>query len=146
MLESNQDVGITMWHHSPMKVHFSRYTYESSNLLGAAQLIARQTSKKQAISRSHLVHGPQGRILLMELLWRRESIFFFYSLPNMGNPGGKESSCNAGDPGLIPGLRRSTGEGNGNPFQYSCLENSMDREAWWATFHGVTKSQTWLSD
>ena len=59
----------------------------------------------------------------------------------MGNPGGKESSCNAGDPGLIPGLRRSTGEGNGNPFQYSCLENSMDREAWWATFHGVTKSQ-----
>ena len=59
----------------------------------------------------------------------------------MGNAGGKESSCNAGDPGLIPGLRRSTGEGNGNPFQYSCLENSMDREAWWATFHGVTKSQ-----
>ena len=45
----------------------------------------------------------------------------------------KESSCNAGDPGLIPGLGRAPGEGNGNPLQYSCLENSMDRGAWRAT-------------
>ena len=44
------------------------------------------------------------------------------------------------DPGLIPGLGRSPGEGNGNPLQYSCLENPMDRGAWWATAHGVTKS------
>ena len=50
---------------------------------------------------------------------------------------------NAGDLGLIPGLGRSPGEGNGNnPLQYSCLENSMDRGAWWATVHGVTKSRT----
>ena len=54
----------------------------------------------------------------------------------------KESACNAGDPGLIPGLGRSPGEGNGNPLQYSCLENSMDGGAWWATVHGVSKSQT----
>ena len=47
----------------------------------------------------------------------------------MGNPGGKESACNAGDPGSIPGSGRSTGEGNGNPLQYSCLEKSMDKEA-----------------
>ena len=56
---------------------------------------------------------------------------------------GKESSCqckNAGDAGSIPGLRRSPGEGNGNPLQYTCLENSMDRGAWWAIVHGVTKS------
>ena len=46
---------------------------------------------------------------------------------------GKASACNAGDPGSIPGLGRSPGEGNGNPLQYSCLENSMDGEAWWAT-------------
>ena len=46
---------------------------------------------------------------------------------------GKESACNAGDPGLIPGLGRSSAEGNGNPFQYSCLEISMDRGAWQAT-------------
>ena len=47
-----------------------------------------------------------------------------------------------GDAGLICGLGRSPGEGNGNPFQYSCLENPMDREAWQATVHGVTKNQT----
>ena len=55
---------------------------------------------------------------------------------------GKEPSYNAGDPGLIPGWGRSPGEGNGNPFQYSCLENFMDREAWQAIVHGVSKSQT----
>ena len=51
----------------------------------------------------------------------------------------------AGDVGLIPGLGRYPGEGNGNPLQYSCLENSMDRGTCWATVHGVAKSQTWLS-
>ena len=51
----------------------------------------------------------------------------------------------AGDVGLILWLGRSPGEGNGNPLQYSCLENPMDREAWWATVHGVTKSWTRLS-
>ena len=54
----------------------------------------------------------------------------------------KESTCNAGDLGSIPGSGQSPGEGNGNPLQYSCLENCMDRGAWWATVHGVTKSQT----
>ena len=51
-----------------------------------------------------------------------------------------------GDLGSIPGSGRSPGEGNGNPLQYSCLENPMDGEAWWATVHGVAKSQTRLSD
>ena len=55
---------------------------------------------------------------------------------------GKESACNAGHLGLIPRLGRFPGEGNGNPLQYSCLENPMDRGAWWATVHGVSKSQT----
>ena len=59
---------------------------------------------------------------------------------------GKESACNAGDLGLIPGLGRPPGEGKGHPFRYSVLENPMDREAWWATVHGVAKSQTRLSD
>ena len=49
----------------------------------------------------------------------------------------KNLSANAGDAGLIPGSRRSPGEGNGKPLQYSCLEKSMGREAWWATVHGV---------
>ena len=54
----------------------------------------------------------------------------------------KAFACNAGDPGLIPGLGRSPGEGNGNPLQCSCLENPMERGAWSATVHGVTKSWT----
>ena len=60
-------------------------------------------------------------------------------------PGGSDdklSACNVEDPGLIPGSGRSPREGNGNSFQYSCLENSMDGEAWEATVHGVTKSWT----
>ena len=67
----------------------------------------------------------------------------------MGFPGGsdsKMSACSVGDPGSIPGSGRSPGEGNSNPFQYSCLENSMDGGAWWATVHGVAKSQTQLSN
>ena len=60
----------------------------------------------------------------------------------MGFPGvsdGKEYTCNAGDLGLIPELERSPGEGNGNPLQYSCLENPMDRGAWQATVHRVRR-------
>ena len=63
-----------------------------------------------------------------------------------GSSDGKESACNAGDAGSIPGLGRSRGEGNGHPLQLSCLENSMDREAWRAAIHGVAKSWTPLSD
>ena len=68
------------------------------------------------------------------------------SLGFPGGASGKESSCNAGDTGLIPGSRRSPGEGHGDPLQYSCLENPMDRGAWWAIVHGVEKSQTQLSN
>ena len=64
---------------------------------------------------------------------------------NPGGSSGKEPACNAGDvrdAGLIPGLGRSLGEQHGNPLQYSCLETSMDRGAWWATLHSVAHSQT----
>ena len=70
-----------------------------------------------------------------------------YLMMAMGFPGGsdsKESTCNAGDPDLIPGSERSPGEGNGNPLQYSCLNNPTDRGAWWATVHKVTKRWTQL--
>ena len=63
----------------------------------------------------------------------------------VGFPGGSEdkvSACNAGDLGSIPGLGRSPGGGNGNPLQYSCLKNPMDRGAWQATVPGMAKSQT----
>ena len=66
----------------------------------------------------------------------------------MGFPGGsavKNLPANAGDTGSIPRLGRSSGEQNGNPLQYSCLGNPMDRGTWQATVHGVSKSRTWLS-
>ena len=68
---------------------------------------------------------------------------------NEGFPGGlavKNLPANAGDAGSIPGSERSPGEGNDYPLWYSCLQNSMDRGVWWATVHGVTRSQTYLSD
>ena len=76
-------------------------------------------------------------------------IFAYNQMLLWGFPGGSEvkaSACNVGDLGLIPGSGRSPGEGKGNPLQYSCLENPMDRGAWWATVHGVAKSRTRLSE
>ena len=63
-----------------------------------------------------------------------------------GSLAGKESACNVGEAGSIPGLGRSPGEGHGNPLWYSCLKNSMDRGAEWATVHGIAKGRTRLSD
>ena len=75
----------------------------------------------------------------------RDTLIFIDHLHSSGGfPGGsdgKESACNAGDLDLIPRLGRSPGEGNGTPLQYSCLGNATDRGAWWATVHGVAKSQ-----
>ena len=59
-----------------------------------------------------------------------------------GSSDGKESACNEGDLGSVPGLGRSPGEGNGNLLQYSCLKNPMGGGAWWATVQGVAKSRT----
>ena len=67
----------------------------------------------------------------------------------VGFPGGSDDNeypCNVGEPGSVPGLGRSPGEVNGNPLQYSCLENPMDRGAWQSTVHGVAKSWTQLSN
>ena len=64
----------------------------------------------------------------------------------LGGSEGKESICNAGDPDLIPGSKRSPGEGNGKPLPYSCLENSMDRGVWQALAHAVAKNCTGLSN
>ena len=82
-----------------------------------------------------------------EYVWKY--CFLLFSQSNLGFPCssvGKESACNAGDAGSIPVLGRSPGEGNGKPLQYLCLENLMDRGAWWAVVHGVIKSWAPLSD
>ena len=88
---------------------------------------------------------------LFNLLWIFSSvkIILAYLKVLLGFPcssDSKESACNARNPGSILGLGRSPGGRNGNPLQYSCLENSMDRGTWWATVHGVMRSQTRLSD
>ena len=71
---------------------------------------------------------------------RHDFIFTFTGFPSGSDS--KEPTFTAGDPGLIPGLGRSLGEGNGNPFQYCCLDNFMDRGPWHPTVHGVTMSWT----
>ena len=92
-----------------------------------------------------LATGPPGKSPLASFKMYLVSIYTCL----WGFPGGSEvkaSASDAGDLGLIPGSGRSPGEGNGNPLQYSCLENPMDRGPWWATVHGVAKSWTRLSD
>ena len=73
-------------------------------------------------------------------------MLYISSLDFPGGSDGKESACNAGDRSSVPGSGRSPGEGNSNPLQYSCLENPMDRGAWWATVHGVAKSRPELTN
>ena len=85
-------------------------------------------------------HYPQ------ELLWNGEFLLVREQRDFPGGSDGKASVYKVGDLGSSPGLGKSPGEGNGNPLQYYCLENPMDRGAWWATVHGVEKSRTWLSD
>ena len=95
-------------------------------------------------TRQVIVHGvAKSRTRLCDLHFHR---YYFFPLETSYSSDSKESACNAGDPGLIPGSGRPSGEGNGNPLQYSCLENPMERGAWWATAHGVTKSGTRLND
>ena len=96
--------------------------------------------------------GVNSRSLLQEtfptqgsnpgLLYCRQIL---YQLSQQGSPDSKESACNVGGPCLISGSGRSPGGGNGNPLQYSCLDNPMDRGDWQATVHGITKSWTQLS-
>ena len=81
---------------------------------------------------------------MMENNWDGGTLSEVIMLRQAGFPGGsdgKESVCNAGNPGSIPGSGRFPGEESGYPLQYSCLENSMDRGAWWATPHEVAESQ-----
>ena len=93
--------------------------------------------QKQVRTRAFSSVMRQNRILVKRYL---------YCLNFPGGSGSKASVYNVGDPGLSPGQGRSAGEGNGNPLQYYCLENHMDRGAWQATVYGVVKSRTRLSD
>ena len=98
-----------------------------------------------------IIHIPYNSSIYNSVLFSEQYIHrFMQPWPQFGAfphiLDGKESACNAGDPGSIPALGRSPGEGNGNPLQYSCLENPMDGGAWQDTDYGVTKSQSLLSE
>ena len=90
-----------------------------------------------AVIISQYIHTSKHQVIHLEYI---NILFVNYTSTKLA------SACNVGYPGLIPGLGRAPGEGNGNPLQYSCLENPMDRGAWEATVHGVAKSRTQLSD
>ena len=96
----------------------------------------------------HFLNFENGKFLIF--ISFNQFILLWILMPNLmdfpGGSDGKASAYNARDLGLIPGSGISSGEGNGNPVQYSCLENPMDGGAWYLTVHGVAKSQTLLSD
>ena len=85
-------------------------------------------------------------VILISGVQQSDSIYIHIYMGFPGSSAGKDSACNAGDPASIPGLGRSPGEERGNSLQYSCLENPVDRGAWWATVHWVEKSWTRLSN
>ena len=139
----------TVAHQAPLSMEFSRPEYWSDLPFPFQGIFLTQGSNpgllyyRQILSLSE----PQGKPLpggaTPNFVPER-----FLSIP-WGFPGGsngKESACNAGDTGSIPGSGRSPGEANGFPLQYSCLENFVGRGAWWATVQGAAKSWTRLSE
>ena len=100
----------------------------------------------QLVKNSSAIQETPVWLLGQQTSWRRDRLLTPVFLGFPGGSGGKESACNVGDLGLIPGLGRSPGEWNGYPLQYSCLENSTDRGAWQTTVHGVPKNWTQLSN
>ena len=108
----------------------------------------RQCACGRAPGPQMLAHREENELLSKAMVSSVSLGMYLVYIRPKSFPGGsddKESACNAGDPGLNPGSGRSPGEGNGNPLQYSCLENPMDRGAWRATVSGVVESQTLLS-
>ena len=118
------------WHKHRCINQWNRIENQEINLCWYGQLIYNKEARSIQQEKPHLLNK-----------WFLENHLGF-----SGGSNGEESTCNAGDPGLIPRLGKFSGEGNGYPLQYSCLENSKDREAWWATVHGVAKRQTQLSN
>ena len=121
-------------HHNPL---FSSQSRGTSHFPGQAPARAANQEKPQSLTAATSLHWQNAGA--------KTPSFYRRALTNLGFSGGsdrKESACNAGDLALIPGLGRSPGEGNGNPLQYSCLENPMDRGAWQAAVQGLKESDT----
>ena len=118
----------------------TNYFYLYSVATDSSHYCLHVTFAMKIISFSH------GKVNYISTDLKFEFVYWIILWRFPGGSDGKESACNTGDPVSIPGSGRSPGGRNGNPLQYSCLENSMDRGAWWATVHGVSKSRIRLSD
>ena len=137
-----REVGTRPCHHGTQGqtwIHVQRFLHQcvdGMDIYGLGNLRGRQPEMKHVSALSKTLEKSEGKSLKSHLRilegFPRGSVRK-YPLAN---------ARGTGDAGSIPGLGRSPGEGNGSPFQYSCLENSMDRGAWWATVHGLAKSQT----
>ena len=157
-LLAGQDRGLQLTKCPPGRGHLwvaLPYQYHRSPRGQARKFLGHYTTYRGAIAKTTLPEGvPACWKNVQRLAWISctppiGQVLYTILQCMLGFPGGSEvkaSACNAADLGSIPGLGRSPGEGNGNPLQYSCLENPMDGGAWWATVHGVAKSRTRLSD
>ena len=148
-----------MAHQAPLSMGFSREEYWSGLPCPSPGDLPDPGIKPTSLTSPALAGKFFTTITTCETFlqkWGRNKAFlrqtkvreFVTSRPLLGFPGGdsgKESACNAGISGSIPGWGRPPGEGKGNPLQCSCLGNPIDRGAWQATVHGVAKSLTWLS-
>ena len=139
----------TEWWYSGPRTVTCRYTY-ANKLPTLTQQVPPQRRVKSGPGTLQVKFMLIFHNRLRKLSWALyHTVFEEQKEPSIDSPGGsdsKKSACNARDLGSIPGSERAPGEGNGNPLQHSCLENPMDRGAWWATVHGITKSQTQLSN
>ena len=129
---------VPMWGGRGMDPEIFSRVWLLISLYHSSQVIDNQRQLK------HKYRCSQNFLFKVKVLGHLPSTLHSLGFP--GDSGGKESARNAGDPDSTPRLGRSPGEGNGNSLQYSCLENSTDRGAWWATIHGIPKSLTQLSD
>ena len=159
LIHSYVDGNLGCIHFSGCSRHLNVFSYSSHifKIIKQIKHTQRGIAHHVPLSGSHLLSSSVKVVTTMNLVVFHHTCWLFLQLTIfIGNnilfggfpcgSDGKESACRARDLGLIPGWKRSPGEGNDNTLQHSCLENPMDRGAWWAIVRGIVKSQIWPTD